>query len=352
MFRKNILSLRGGFNAYLYAIWKCIETLMQTADTVANMQQRMIASISRSAVVILSSAFNKRLTTYFTASELVLVLACMHTILNTIRTVPGFNASWRMLRDMVQFAVVHALASYVSGKGGVGEQESLHQTAVLNLLLVLIILEAIPTAGALNGWVLEDMESFTSSVSYIFSDHISDLLTKLGIPLAGAGLALCLGGHGKSDPLLYRTLAFVGINTLSTIIFAAISGGELSLIWPLTLLYFIHELSSRFDVETFFSYGLYNASDAIYQSLTAARALPPSTIAIGFVFLSATFPTDPVWTGVCVLVFVQGVSNWFMQQVAFVAADPALAGLCVVTGVHFVSIVVERNSRSESKVPQ
>ena len=61
-------------------------------------------------------------------------------------------------------------------------------------------------------------------------------------------------------------------------------------------------------------------------------------------FLGASFPADPVWTGVCVLVFVQGVSNWFMQQVAFVAVtDPVLAGLGVVTAVHFVSLVVDRH---------
>ena len=312
-------------------------------NNIINMQQRMIASISRSAVMILSSAFNKRLTSYFSASELLLVLICMHTILNTIRTVPGFNASWRMLRDMVQFAVVHALAAYVSGSDGSGKSESTHQTAVLNLLLMLITLEAIPTAGLLQGWVLEDMESLSTSISYIFSDRISILLNKLGIPLAGAALALCLGGQGTSDPLLYKTMTYVGINTLSAIIFDAISGGELSFIWPLTLLYFIHELSCRFDVDSFFSYGLYNASDAIYNSLSVARKLPASTITICFVFLGALFPSDPVWTGISVLVFVQGVSNWFMQQVAFVATDPVLAGLCVVTAVHFVSIVIERN---------
>ena len=312
-----------------------------------NMQQRMVSSISRSAVMILSSAFNRRLTSYFSASELLLVLVCMHTLLNTIRTVPGFNASWKMLRDMVQFAVVHALAACVSGSDG---SEGTHQTAVLNLTLMLFILQALPTAGmagglgTLQGWVLEDMESLTTSISYIFSDRISALLNKLGIPLAGAALALCLGGQGRSDPLLYKTLTFVGINTLSAVIFDAISGGDLSLIWPLTLLYFIHELSSRFDVESFFSYGLYNASDAIYRSLTASRHVPPSTISIAFVLLSALFPSDPVWTGVCVLVFVQGVSTWFMQQVAIVAADPVLAGLCVVTGVHFVSVVIEKNT--------
>ena len=309
-------------------------------DTLTNMQQRMIASISRSAMMILSSAFNKRLASYFSASELVLVLGCMHALLNTIRTVPGFDASWRMLRDMVQFAVVHALAEYVSGRGEGGRLESAHQTSVLNLILVLVILEAVP-AAIHDGWMHDDAESFTSSVSYILADHISTLLTRLGIPLAGAALALCLGGQKATDPLVYRTLAFVGVNTLSSLMFDAITGGELSLIWPLTLLYFIHELSQRYDVDTLFSYGLYNASDAVYASLSA-RGVSPSTIAIGFVFLGASFPKDPVWSGVCVLVFVQGVSNWFMQKVAFVAStDPVLAGLGVVTAVHFVSLVVD-----------
>ena len=100
-------------------------------------------------------------------------------------------------------------------------------------------------------------------------------------------------------------------------------------------------------MDTFFNYGLYNASDAIFASLTA-RGVPASTVAIAFVFLGASFPADPVWTGVCVLVFVQGVSGWFMQQVAFVAAtDPVLAGLGVVTAVHFVSLVVEKHSEPQ-----
>jgi hypothetical protein len=267
----------------------------------------------------------------------------MHALLNTVRAVPGFNASWRMLRDMVQFAVVHALAAYVSGSGK-GALEATHQTALVNLILALVILESVPGAVQ-EGWIQEDTESFISSVSYIFADHISTLLEKLGVPLAGAGLALCLGGQKKSDPLLFRTLAFAGINTLSSLLFSAIAGGELSLVWPLTLLYFIHELGHTYDMDTFFNYGLYNASDAIYASL-AARGVPAATVAIAFVFLGALFPTDPVWTGVCVLVFVQGVSSWFMQQVAFVAAtDPVLAGLGIVTAVHFVSLVVENTAK-------
>jgi hypothetical protein len=38
-----------------------------------------------------------------------------------------------------------------------------------------------------------------------------------------------------------------------------------------------------------------------------------------------------------------------MQQVAFVAADPVLAGLCVVTGVHFVSLMIQSNQSKDSQ---
>ena len=277
------------------------------------MQQRLIASISRSAVMILSTSLSRKLNPYFSASELVLVLLALHTLLNTIRTVPGFKASWRTLRDLMQFVMVHSLVSYVSS----GNCDT--YTTILDLILVLVTMECVPGA---KGWVGEDMESFTTSVSYIFSDQISALLSKLGIPLFGAALSLCLGGKG----LLGRTLAFVGINTLSSLVFEAISGGELSLAWPITLLYFVNEMkSTKCDVDTFFSFGLYRASDAIYRSLDK---LPPAVVFMAFLFLGSLFPSDPVWSGVCVLVFVQGGSDWFLGNLQLIAAtDPVLAGL-------------------------
>lgn len=296
-------------------------------DLITTMQQRMISSISRSAVMVLSTTLTRRLNPYFSASELILVLLALHTLLNTVRTVPGFNASWRTLRDLLQFVLIHALASYVSE----GDLDS--STTILNLILVLVTMECIPGAG---GWVGDDMESFTTSVSYIFSDKISTLLSNLHIPLFGAALSLCLGGKG----LLGRTLAFVGINTLSSLVFEAISGGELSLAWPITLLYFVHEIGSKYDVDTFFSFGLYRASDAIYSSLSAK--LLPAVIFMAFLFLGALFPADPVWSGVCVLVFVQGGSDWFLGNLGIISAtDPVLAGLCLVTAVHFISIAIE-----------
>lgn len=296
------------------------------------MQQRLIASISRSAVMILSTSLSRKLNPYFSASELVLVLLALHTLLNTIRTVPGFKASWRTLRDLMQFVMVHSLVSYVSS----GNCDT--YTTILDLILVLVTMECVPGA---KGWVGEDMESFTTSVSYIFSDQISALLSKLGIPLFGAALSLCLGGKG----LLGRTLAFVGINTLSSLVFEAISGGELSLAWPITLLYFVNEMkSTKCDVDTFFSFGLYRASDAIYRSLDK---LPPAVVFMAFLFLGSLFPSDPVWSGVCVLVFVQGGSDWFLGNLQLIAAtDPVLAGLCLVTAVHFISIAVDSQKKT------
>jgi hypothetical protein len=299
----------------------------------------MISSISRSAVLVLSTSLSKRLNPYFSASELILVLLAIHTLLNTVRTVPGFNVSWQTLRDLMQFVMVHALASYVSSGSGKYDDG----TTIINLILVLVTIECVPAA---KGWVGEDVESFTTSVSYIFSDKISTLVSNLKIPLFGAVLALCLGGKG----LLGRTLAFVGINTLSSLVFDAISGGELSLAWPITLLYFVHEINTKYDVDSFFSFGLYKASDAIYGSLSA-RKLPPATVFMTFLFLGSLFPTDPVWAGVCVLVFVQGGSDWLLEQLGIISiTDPVLAGLSLLTAVHFVSITIDGMRKNKPKI--
>lgn len=328
------------------------------SNVVATMQQRIISSISRSAVMVLSTTLSRRLNPYFSASELILVLLILHTLLNTVRTVPGFNASWRTLRDLMQFLMVQALASYVSSGSGDSGRD---YTTILHLVLVLVTLECIPTKGLDNPnnpnnnpnnpntqWMVEDVESFTTSVSYIFSDRISAVLTRLNIPLFGATLALCLGSDGG---LLGRTLAFVGINALSSLAFEAISGGELSLAWPITLLYFVKELNAKYSggLDSFFSFGLYRAADAVYASLSA-RGLPPGTIFTAFLFLgslsNSLFPSDPVWAGVCVLVFVQGGSDWFLGQLGGISGtDPVLAGLCLVTAVHFISIAVESSAR-------
>jgi hypothetical protein len=312
------------------------DTLDMDHALVFTMQQRIIASISRSAVVILSNNLNKRLGPYFSAFELILVLLVFHMLLNAAREMSGFNPSWRTLRDLVQVMMVRSLASYVCTDD--------EYTTILNLVLVLVTLECIPAS---KGWIGDDVEYFTSIVSFVFSDKISESLTELGIPLCGAALALCLGGKG----LLGHTLAFTGINTLSSVLFEAIEGGELSLAWPVTLLYFVHEASARYDLDSFFGFGLYRAGDAIYSSLTGKSnlnglGLTPATIFMAFLFLGSLFPSDPVWAGVCVLVFVQGGSDWFLAQLSVISTtDPVLAGLSLVTAVHFISVVVEKNEK-------
>jgi hypothetical protein len=63
---------------------------------------------------------------------------------------------------------------------------------------------------------------------------------------------------------------------------------------------------------------------------------------MAFLFLGLLFLKDPVWSGVCVLVFVQGVSDWSIGQLGIISVtDPVLAGLCLITAVHFISTAIE-----------
>jgi hypothetical protein len=68
----------------------------------------------------------------------------------------------------------------------------------------------------------------------------------------------------------------------------------------------------------------------------------PHIVAIGSAFLCLAAPYDPVWTGVCALVLVQASSNWFLGGIKEVSdTDPVLAGVCIVTVVHFVCLGVQ-----------
>ncbi len=240
----------------------------------------------------------------------------------------------------MQIFMARALVTYVSS----GSSQLDEFTTIINLALLLIVMECIPAA---KGWVGEDIESFTTNISYIFSEKISTILTNLKIPLFGATLALCLESKG----LLGRTIAFTGVNTLSSLVFEAISGGELSLAWPVTLLYFFKELNSKYEVNSLFNFGLYRASDAIYSSLSV-RKIPASTVFMTFIFLGSISPRDPVWTGVCALVFVQAGSDWLLEQLEIISlTDPFLAGLSLLTAVHFISITIENIQNNDKKGP-
>jgi hypothetical protein len=312
---------------------------MKIIDT---MQQRINVSIRRSAMLVLSRSLNRRLDPYFPTSTLIIVFMTIHALLNTIRTIPGFNESWRMIRDLMQsIAIINSLATYIASNSG---SESNDVTAALNLILFLAMVECVPIAG---GWIGEDIDSLTTSLTFIFSDRFTTLISGLHVPLLGAALSLCLEGHG----LLGRMLAFSGVNILSSLVFDAVIGGELSLAWPLTLLYFIHEIHAKYDMETLLNFGIFKTSDIIYNSLTA-RKFSPGTIFIAFVFLAALSPEDSIWYGVCVLIFVHGGSESFTGQLETIStADPVLAVLSLITVTHLINNVIE-NSKSMRRTPK
>jgi hypothetical protein len=291
----------------------------------------VLACIQQSVTMILSAGLSSSLSRYFQPSELLLVLACLHVALRTAAAqarepLEAFRASLALLCSVVQFTFVRTLTAFVSGGELAGQREAVQQSALVNLTLFLLILEVMPQ----RDWDQDEYSSIVGSISFVFADRISGLLVGLGVPLAGAALALCLQGLVRTDPLLCQTLNFVSISTLNSFAFLAAHGKntEIALAWPLALLYFIREAGCRYDVSGLLSYGVYSASDAVYGILRAS-AVSHSTIAITFVFVGALFPSDPVLPSVSVLVFTQGVSNWFAQQAG--VGDPLLAALSVVT---------------------
>lgn len=231
----------------------------------------------------------------------------------------------------MQSIAVNSLASYMASGSG---SESNDIIDAINLILTLAIAESIPIA---EGWIGEDTESFTTSLSFIFSERITTIISGLGVPLLGATLSLYLEGHG----LLGRSLAFTGVNILCTLIFDAVIGGELSLAWPLMLLYFIHEINTKYDMETLLNFGIFKTSDIIYSSLIA-RKFTPSMIFIAFAFLASLSPEDSIWYGVCVLLFVHGGSDSFTGQLeAISTTDPVLAVLSLITVTHLANNFIE-----------
>lgn len=299
------------------------------ADTTTPLfaEEKMLSAISRSAAVVLSTQINRQLLLYFSATELLLIVMCMHVLFHSIQSVPGFGAAWNALRELMQSIVIQALAGYASRGANA-------PTTILHLLAVIQVLEFLP---AVRGWVGRDLDSFTTNVTYIFADQLTAYLEAAGVPLFGAVLGLCLGGQG----LLGKTLAYTGVTTLSTCLFSAVlAGGELALAWPVMLLYFISELCRTYDCQDFLDFGLFKASNAAFTGLSA-RQVPPQTVAMGFVFLLTVQPKDTVWTGVCALVLVQASSVYLMAQINFIAnTDPALAGLSIVTFVYFGAVGV------------
>jgi hypothetical protein len=306
-----------------------------------NLERRMFSAIKRSATVIISNQINTYLSKYFSVTELLLLVFVMHTVFNAMRSVPGFGASWGALRDLTQLIFIRMLLSSVSDQWS-------PDLAFLNLVGLLLIAECVPPA---RGFVESDIVTFRTSVTYLFSDRVGSLFEEARIPWAGAALAIFLGGNHFG--LLGQSLALTGVNTLCNAAFGAvISGLSLSLAWPISLLYFVKEVSHKYErANEFFDFGLYKASDVVYSGF-ARRGLDSLHMAATFGFLFALAPRDPIWGGICALVLVQASTDWCLRTISLVAeSDPILAGLGVITVLHFLSLGIELHSSGVKKTP-
>ena len=287
----------------------------------ADLQARLMDGISRSSTVVLSRQITLSLQAYFDQSELLLVVLAGHAILRTLPSkLEGFNASWVALRGLMQSLSIQLLVSYLTQ----GQRKDL---ALFNLVGALLVCECLQRDSQ-----QKDLTGFATSVSYIISDQLSLVLSS---PVMGAALGLFFGGEG----LVGQTLALTGVNSLCSVAFGSVrAASSLSLVWPVVLLYFVHEAIRRFEkAETLLDYGLYKASDAVYEGLSPS--LRANTMALLFFLLILVAPSkDEVWTGVCALALVRAASDWFLNSVAQATQyDAFLGGLCVVTVVHFTS---------------
>ena len=293
-------------------------------EDLQSIQARLMDGVSRSATVVLSQQIKGHLERFFSPSELLLIIGAVHAILSTLPDhFAGFNASWSMFRGLMQSLAIQTAGAYLTQ----GQQPGV---AFFNLLIALIVSECLSVTAT------ADLKGLITNVSYIFSDQLSALLTSLGVPLVGASLGLFFGWQG----LVGQTLALTGVNSLCAAAFGAIrSAGSLSLAWPVILLYFVHEAVGRFEkAEAFLDYGLYKASDAVYNGLSGG--LGPDKIGLLFFLLLTITPyKDEVWTGVCALTLVRAASDWFLN--GLVQADAVLGALCVVTVVHFATVGAE-----------
>ena len=291
----------------------------------ADLQARLMDGIIRSATVVLSRQITRSLQVYFDQSELLLVVLAGHAVIQTLPSkLEGFNASWQAVRGLMQSLSIQLLVLYLTQ----GQRKDL---ALFNLAGVLLVSECLR-----GNFFKEDMAGLNTSVSYIISDQLSSVLSS---PVIGAALGLFFGGEG----LLGQTLALTGVNSLCSVAFGSVrAASSLSLVWPVVLLYFVHEAIRRFEkAETLLDYGLYKASDAVYEGLSAN--LRPDVLALLFFLLLIVAPLrDEVWTGVCALALVRASSDWFLNNVAQATkSDAFLGGLCVITVVHFTSVAVD-----------
>lgn len=322
-------------------------------------QSRLAAGINRSITVVLGTQISSRLTHYFSLSKILVILTAVHSLLSVSDPLLGeLKASWKVIKGLVQSLLIQSIVSYLTSSSSQG-------VVLFNVLVFLVIAECVPTASgwthekndhAIKHQIDEDKELFLASVSYIFSDEVGALLVSWGVPLVGASLGLFLGGQG----IIGQTLMLTGVNALCSIAFGSINGGELSIAWPVVLLYFVNEVVGQFSgVQAFVDYGLYKVSDSVYSGLLG---LGVHADVIGLVFLIliissffldeinnvfycspriCRFFKDQLWFGLCMLVVVRAATDWFLDCVALaIHCDPIFGGLCVIAAIQFATLGV------------
>lgn len=298
---------------------------------------KLMDGLSRSACVVISAQINVFLAEYLSLTEILLTIVVTHALLSVSSVrVRGFGASVVVIKSILKSIMVQNVVDFIV-------DERAPWISLLNLVIVLVVAECLPAVGESDDWMNEDVELLKSSISYIFSDQVSALLRRTGVPLGGAALGLCLGGEG----LIGQTMVLTGINSLCAVVFGAVDGGGIAVAWPVGLLYFVQEVSRQFDGfdfeggdGVFLNYGLYKASDATYGALVGAGVSQGILVAV-FGFLAFLLHKDEVWTGVCVLVLIRAASDWFLGSISLeMNTDPVLGGLSIVTVIHFASVAI------------
>ena len=312
----------------------------------SDLEKSNMSAISRTATVILGSQLKRHLSKYFTMSEMLIAVMALHVIMCSTRPVKGFYASWLVMCDLFQSVLVQLIVWNVS----IGNRiEEVLMKIIFTLMIAECIGSCIPTA---RGWFSSDLHAFETSVSFIFAGRVSDVINQTGVPLVGAVLGLLSTSCGRGrlvggKGLIGATMTMAAINIITeTILGSVVSGGQLALAWPLTLLYFVYQLSGKYEnAQAFFDYAVYTTSNIVYHGLLSYE-ITCFTVVVCLLMLSFVswkiITRDHVWTVLCSLVLVQAVSDWFMQTVHDVfATDPVLAGLAVVTVIHFAAVAVD-----------
>jgi hypothetical protein len=287
-------------------------------------------------VVIVSGQISQTLGAQVSKTQLIVLLIAARCFFTQLRSLPGFGALWDAQRSIAQNLLIQTSVTTVPWS---------RDLALLNLLAVLAIVECVPKASR---WVGQDISSFQTGITYVFSDRISSTLKSLKIPLiGGAALSACLSP--KSWGVFGETLALSGVTLLSETVFSMVNGGfALSLVWPVVLLLFLKELTRRYAYfQTFFDFGVYKASDLLYASLKSNHGLSPWTVGILFAFVLVALKNDGLWDALSALVIVFALSDWLLNEVlgGISKTDPVLAGLILVTVMFFVGCVLNRGKK-------